>query len=198
MNKKQLIFMWIGIAAILFLTLASIIDVYRPDYAEFAVWVLLVGLITSGLIYTFRDKKTQQSKNVGTANLRRGFQRITLVLAIVAAVFCAIIAILIVINEPDSAKGYLRWRQENYEKQYGHIEHLPNGFILELDEKKVASLKNAGFSDQEIRDYEESEFTRLKAEKTNAKEEIIELEKGFWITLSNKGLFWTLCFGGVG
>ncbi len=93
MNKKQLICMWCGILSIVFFGFFTILEPYRPDYANFCVWVFLVTLITGGLILTFKDKKRPEGETRKPMNLRRGFRRITLLLAIVVAIICACIAV---------------------------------------------------------------------------------------------------------
>ncbi|MDD5065149.1 MAG: hypothetical protein PHQ35_10395 [Phycisphaerae bacterium] len=85
MNKKQIIIMWLGIATITFYAFVSVFDTRHPDYADFSVWVFIVVLVTSGLIYTLRDKKGQENKDIRKINLKHGFRRITFVLAIIAA-----------------------------------------------------------------------------------------------------------------
>lgn len=57
MNRNQLISMWCGIAAIVFIGLPTIGD--RVRYSAFFLWVFLVALITGGLIYTLKDQKAK-------------------------------------------------------------------------------------------------------------------------------------------
>lgn len=97
-------------------------------------------------------------------NLRRGFRRITFILAVVSAVFCTFCAVVIVVEKHDSVQSSLQLR-------------------LGLDEKGFAALKEAGFSNREIKDY---------------KEEIIELQKGFWVNLSKPELVGLCIVAGLG
>jgi hypothetical protein len=72
MNKKQLISMWCGIAAI---TLAGLYRVGHltdtqsleiRDYnvlLDFILCVFLISLVTGGLILTFKDEKGKESKD---------------------------------------------------------------------------------------------------------------------------------------
>lgn len=85
MNKKQLICMWCGILAIVFFGFATI--VYGPDYANFCVWVFLLTLITGALILTFKDKKRPAGETIKPMNLKRGFERITILLSLLCALF---------------------------------------------------------------------------------------------------------------
>ena len=56
MNKKQLVCMWLGIAAVVFCAFVTVMDPYRPDYVYFGVCVFLVALVIGGLILAFKDK----------------------------------------------------------------------------------------------------------------------------------------------
>jgi hypothetical protein len=63
MNNKQLITMWCGIAAIVLAGL-TVIEYYGlVCFYGFSVWVFIVALMTSGLIYTLRDKAGRKLKN---------------------------------------------------------------------------------------------------------------------------------------
>ncbi len=106
MNKKQIISMWCGIVAILFFGFVTIVDSYRPDYGRLAVCVFVTALVTAGLIYTFRDKKKTADETKKPINLRRGFRRLTLLLAIVVALICVCIAV--------ASFGYNRIRSQNH------------------------------------------------------------------------------------
>jgi hypothetical protein len=190
MNKKQLIFMWFGITAILCVALLTIVGAHRPQYANFAVWALLVGLVTSGLICTLRDEKPPEGKNIGIINLRRGFKRITFVLAIVAAVLCLIIVNPIVINRYDSEHGFLRWSQENFLEEYGDIFDK----LVAEDRGTVAGTDiNIQKFRQKYPQYDDISDTellpRVQKKYSEEKAKIIKLEKGFWITLSKQKLF---------
>lgn len=54
-------------------------------------------------------------------NSKRGFKRITFALAAVAALSGTVIGVIIVINEYENAKGFLRWKRENLVRDYGDI-----------------------------------------------------------------------------
>lgn len=182
MNKKQLIFMWVGIAAIVLFALLTIVDAYRPDYANFAVWVFLVVIVTSGLVYTFRDKKRQEGKKIGTINTRRGFRRITLVFAVVASIFCAFYVGTIPNRKYHVAQT--RSKECKYETYMANIRADPN-ILATIDghaKAERSKLLEAGFSDKEIDDYFQEEFRK------EAEIKLIELEGGFWVTLSKPGL----------
>jgi len=60
MNSKQLIFMWCGIAAIVLAGLTVIENYGLVCLYGFSVWVFIVALITGGLIYSFKDKKSAE------------------------------------------------------------------------------------------------------------------------------------------
>ncbi len=106
MNRKQIISMWCGIVAIVFFGFVTIADPYRPEYGRLAVCVFITALITGGLIYTFKDRKRPEVETRKPVNLKRGFRRITLLLAIVTAVICVCIAV-------ESAR-YKRIRSQNH------------------------------------------------------------------------------------
>ena len=59
MNRNQLISMWCGIAAIVFIGLPTVGG--RVRYSAFFLWVFLVALVTGGLIYTLKDQKTKNA-----------------------------------------------------------------------------------------------------------------------------------------
>lgn len=85
MNKKQLVCMWVGIAAIEwvgFLRIPVLWD-YVVDWSGFVLWTILISLVTAGLIYTLRDKKRREGEERKPMNLRRGLRRMTLLLSIV-------------------------------------------------------------------------------------------------------------------
>ena len=62
MNKKQLVIMWIGIAAFILIGLETKTIYYWEDsevvsYGKMVVNLLGTIFVTAGLIYTFKDKK---------------------------------------------------------------------------------------------------------------------------------------------
>ncbi len=63
MNQKQFITMWCGIAAIVLAGL-NVIWYYGLVYSYgFFTWVFIVALVTSGLIYSFKDGTGRKMKN---------------------------------------------------------------------------------------------------------------------------------------
>ena len=84
-------------------------DSYRPEYGRLAVCVFVTALVTGGLILTFRDKKRPEGEARKPMNLRRGFRRITLLLAIVAAVICGYVAIESAGDIRISSQNFLSW-----------------------------------------------------------------------------------------
>ena len=94
-------------------------------------------------------------------NMRRGFHRITLVLAAVAAIFCAIIGVSRVVYEHNSAQRRLRWEQEEVRKFYNRSTSAEPHTLDELirrGEEKQGALKQ------------------------------LEAKYGFWVNLSKPGL----------
>lgn len=71
MNKKQKYCLWIGIIAFAFVGLTSQIgNIYTANTTTDTIvyiskllvrWVV-IGVVTAGLIYTFRDKKDKKSR----------------------------------------------------------------------------------------------------------------------------------------
>jgi hypothetical protein len=63
MNKKQTIFMWIGLIVFVFFLLAASNESRRNGLDLFQrSFLLSIILVTVGLIYTFRDKKDKTNK----------------------------------------------------------------------------------------------------------------------------------------
>ncbi len=94
MNRKQLVSMWCGILAIVFFALVMVRLPHLVPYANFCVYVFLITLVTSGLIYTFRDKKRPEGKARRPTNVIRGLKRITLVLSLLSALLFLVFGIL--------------------------------------------------------------------------------------------------------
>ena len=63
MNRKQLITMWCGIAAIVLAGFTAIENYGLACPYGFSVWVFIVALVTGGLIYTFKGKGDRKVKN---------------------------------------------------------------------------------------------------------------------------------------
>ena len=181
MNTKQLIFMWIGITTIMFLAFATIVDTYRPDYANFAVWVFLVAIVTSGLIYTLRDKKRQESKARKPINLISGLRRITLVLAIVTAFISAYIAVVIVVEKHSNEQDNLLYIKLDFEaRQLKNSPEAKTDIWSEAAQKVTGEQQVSwGLNDPKIEE-------RLK-----------ELENGFWVNLSQGSLLGLCILAGL-
>lgn len=130
--------------------------------------------------------KFEQKLEGKAMNWKRGFRRIAFVSALVVAIVCAIFSAAIIMEMHDDAKSNLVWNHQQYEKQYQHIENLPDGFILDLDAESVSKLRAEGLSDKEIQDYTTKQTAKLKAEQIEAKRKIIKEKKSFW--LRNYGL----------
>lgn len=199
MNKKQLIFMWFGIAATILFAFVTIVNSYRPDYANFSVEVFLVVLVTSGLIYTFRDKKRQEGKKTGTINLRRGFRRITHVLAGVAVIFGVVIAVGTVVDKYNSEQDNLRFKKIRaldfsdlgVQKQKGMFYDLVHSNTPKLTLEQMAATPKSEVSGRP---------NRLAGllEQTKAEAELKKLEDSFWVTLSKQGLVGLCILAGSG
>ena len=105
MNRKQIISMWCGILAVGWVCFRRIpssgIFHYDGDWDGFFLWIILIGLVTGGLILTFKDKKKPEGKTRKPVNLKRGFRRITLLSAIVVAVICGVCIVSEVVYERD-------------------------------------------------------------------------------------------------
>jgi len=94
MNWLQLVFMWCGIAAILFCAFFTILDPYKPDYDCFATLVFLIALVTSGLIVSFKGRKSRVKINV-----KEGFLRITCLLSVLAFAGWCVFGVFLLIDE---------------------------------------------------------------------------------------------------
>ena len=155
----------------------------------------------------FCDIESRSKGRNEAINLKRGFIRITLVLAVLAAIFSAGLCASIVINKHDSAQGYLWQKQRAYREIYAQAAQgqlsLPKSgrldlgdLVLEVKLDKAESL----FEDQKghwkvLLDAAKTGSTNqeffeffAKYNKTKLK----ELEDGFWVNLS-KGSLVGLC-----
>lgn len=119
-------------------------------------------------------------------NWRRGFRRLTLVLSIAVAIYCASSGIFIVCSYVESARSYLENKHAIYENNWGldifdrvaaetdknmaksYYFEDPNAPFLVLDLETMATIPKEELKEMRVRDAEE-----LKA-----------LRKGFWVTLS--------------
>jgi amino acid transporter len=64
MNRKQIICLWIGI--IIFACVSLMMPLYQYGNLTCMVWLLVrwvvIGVVTTGLIYTFKNKKDKKPK----------------------------------------------------------------------------------------------------------------------------------------
>lgn len=131
-------------------------------------------------------------------NLRRGFWRITLVLSVVSAIFCAFCAIGLVLDERDSARSYLQWKEGQYKEKYGV---LPPKALKDLDFSVPDEPKKKGerttLDKMATTPKEEwmpksavpvDIFDRIVEEQRIAEEELRGLRNGFWVNLSEEGM----------
>lgn len=72
MNRKQIIVLWVGIIAFVYLGLTCRIsgrgwtlemESCVKDIAQLLVYWVVTAVVTGGLIYTFRDKKDKKPKD---------------------------------------------------------------------------------------------------------------------------------------
>lgn len=140
-----------------------------------SIW--LVYELIEWFVLGFCGIQSRSKEKNNVINLRRGFKRVTFVLAVIAATFCAGLLASIVINEHQSAQSYLQWRRENPRLV------LDEPFTLD----QMASTPKAKW--EEIL---EAAATNIKAEKPTAEAQLKELENGFWVSLS-KGSLVGLC-----
>jgi hypothetical protein len=132
-------------------------------------------------------------------NWRRGFGRITLALGITVAICCATFAVFVVNGESQTARYYLESKHEIYENHWGldifdrvaaetdkneekfYYFGDPNVPFLILDSDPMASFPKEELKKIRVRDAEE-----LK-----------DLRKGFWVTLSRWQLLGLYIIGGL-
>lgn len=117
-------------------------------------------------------------------NLRRGFRRITFVLAIVIAIFCAFCAVMLVLDEHDSTQSYLRWKEGQYREKYGALSSPPKGFVIDEPKKEG--------------EHKPDIFDRIVEEKRIAEEELRELKNSFWVNLPLSRLVGLCVLAGLG
>jgi hypothetical protein len=185
-NKRQLVLMWVGIAVILLFAFGTVVDVYRPDYAEFAVRVFLTVLVTGGLIYTFRNKKRQEVEKARKLNLGRGFRRITFVLAVIAAVLGVIVAVQATTDKHEGEKSKLNLPE--FDKRLIPIDDNGN-LIPSLD---TMTQMNRDTWDKMS---EEERTAAIQASKESKRK---QLEESFWVSLSTRSLIGLCILAGLG
>jgi hypothetical protein len=144
-------------------------------------------------------------------NLRRGLRRITFVLAIVSAIFCAFCAVVLILDEHDSAQSYLRWKQDNFLEKY-RVLPPPEGFVIDEPKKedehkpltfdpnllpKLPTLKRGGKKYHLT--FDPNLLTVIdEPKKKIAEEELRELKNSFWVNLSKHGLIGLCILTGLG
>lgn len=120
-------------------------------------------------------------------NLKRGFRRITLVLAVVVSIICAGLSFSTINEEHYWAQERLRMQQRNLEReQKRYREHLETKQRSQQEEKVVQP-----FDDTPPSFYQPYRFKpkfKTEAELKQLEAKVKELEKGFWVTLSSRGL----------
>jgi len=123
----------------------------------------------------------KQNQERGNAmNLRRGFRRITLVLAIIGGILGAIVGVSGTAAEHDYAQRRLRWEEENYINKYGHLPP-PEAFVIDEPKKEGEHWKKS--------------LNRVKKEV--ATEELRKLRDGFWVKLPKVGLIGLCTLAGI-
>jgi len=84
-----------------------------------------------------------------------------------------------IINEHNSAQSYLRWRQENPK---GTVDEVTRDMLTQAQRKKPNDI--AFVSDEDV--------------KTEAELQLKELERGFWVNLSQGSLIGLCMLAGLG
>jgi len=95
-NKKQTIFLWIGIGVFILFGVVlelQLIGYYKlcQSLTEFILGLSLLTAVIVGLMYTFEGIKEQESKMSGAINLRFGFWIITFVLSLAVGSFFGVL-----------------------------------------------------------------------------------------------------------
>lgn len=131
-------------------------------------------------------------------NLRRGFRRITLVLAVVAAIICAGLSVSTINEDHYWAQEHLRMEQRRLQReQKRYREHLEaKQRPQQEEEEKVARP----FDDSPpfYRPYRFEPKVKTEAELKQLEAKVKELEKGFWVTLSPRALVGLFVLAGSG
>lgn len=154
-------------------------------------------------------------------NLKRGFRRITLLLAIVSGIFCASIGVLIVFIAHDCAETTLRleeaaaqlaansktekqnWRDDPVIEDTNKLpskrtittEELFSTEELEKDQWVPESAVPVSITKEQAL----AELLRRKAKRmAEAEQRIAKLKKGFWVNLSPGGLVGLYVLAGMG
>lgn len=187
MNRKQLVCMWLGIAAVVLCGFVTVIDPYRPDYVYFGVRVFLVALVTGGLIVTFKDKKKPESEERKPMNLRRGLRRITLLLAVVSGIAGAFCAVVMVQDWQTCEERGIQWRRGEFARKWGVISQAD--FETEESEKPNIDIMKFRKTYPEYDELSDAKLLgRLHSKYNEERAEVARLEEGFWVSLSTTGL----------
>jgi hypothetical protein len=131
-------------------------------------------------------------------NLRRGFQRITLVLAVVSAYLSAPTVVSEVFDKHKHANGILRSKKKDFIPKYSDIFE---SVVSEPTSKTFEAVLNIEKFRRKYPEYDNIPDTdlipKLKKKYFVDKAEISELESGFWVNLSELGLTWLYIAAGL-
>ena len=136
MNKKQLISLWVGVVAVAFCVSIAILAYHDSVHGRrsfiacsdfWALFGLLVVIVTGGLITTFKDGKNRENELRKPMNLKRGFRRLTLVLAILIGLFSWLVWTIIVGEKWEREKTVYNQSRSKYE----NIQYFWNTLIQE-------------------------------------------------------------------
>jgi len=195
MNKKQLVCMWCGIAVFVFVGLITVESSswHSFEWKDYAPLLIIywpsVAVVTGGLIWTFKDKKRPEGVAKKPMNLRGGFKRITLVLAIIVGLLSSLIPVPVIVSARDFVQGH--------ERQLEYILSNTNMSIKEFRSKNP-KLDDINDLDLSNRLYEKFHF-RFASDDPNLmsknskydifdvveqRERLDEAKKDFWAKLS--------------
>lgn len=104
---------------------------------------------------------------------KRGFRRIAFVLAVVAAVICAGLSVIVVLSIHSSAQSNLEFEREKF----------ATSIPLELEQEPAFQKLSSEGKKTAIEGY-----WKIHAPPIENKQKLEELENGFWVSLSKNGL----------
>ncbi len=118
-------------------------------------------------------------------NLERGFRRITLVLAIVSAIFCGFCAVMLVLDEHEREKSKLNLPEFD-------VRLIPEGD----DNKPIPSIETMALIKKDVWDKmsEDEQIATIKADKEHKRK---KLEESFWVSLSVGGIVFLCILAGL-
>lgn len=123
-------------------------------------------------------------------NLRRGFRRIAIVLAVVVAVICASLSVSTIYEDRYWAQEKLRWERIHLQReQKRYKEHLEVKQHPQKEEEVAMAMPGMPFRPRRVKT--EAELKQLEAK-------VKELEKGFWVTLSSRAFVGLCILAGLG